>query len=113
MSEYILVVLTNSVAGRDDEFNSWYDDQHIGDLLGLPGLVAARRYRLAEEQFDSTTFPTSPYRYLATYEIETDDPRSVMDALEKTRTTLPMTDAMAASPMGSWLFEPLSGRRTQ
>ncbi len=50
MGTYKLLVLTNAVEGRDDEFNQWYDHQHIPDALDVPGYVAAQRFRLADVQ---------------------------------------------------------------
>lgn len=69
MARYTFVVLTNAVDGRDQEFNDWYDNRHLPDILATEGFVAAQRFRLApmdpEQEF--------PHRYLALYEVETDD----------------------------------------
>lgn len=59
------VVLTNPVAGKDKAFNAWYDDDHVADVLAVPGFVAAQRFRLAE----GTAGKSSPWRYLALYEL--------------------------------------------
>ena len=36
MSRYLFVVMTNSGEGKDAEFNRWYDNQHIPDVLRVP-----------------------------------------------------------------------------
>lgn len=59
------VVLSNPTAGNDEAFDAWYDDEHIPDVLAVPGFVAAQRFRLADE----TAGKPSPWRYLALYEI--------------------------------------------
>ena len=41
MQKHIFIVYTNAVEGRDDEYNAWYDDQHLNDVLKIPGVVAA------------------------------------------------------------------------
>ncbi len=39
-----MLALTNSVPGREAEFNGWYDEVHVKDLVAVPGIVAAQRY---------------------------------------------------------------------
>jgi hypothetical protein len=70
MAKYTFVVLTNPVAGKEAEYNEWYNKQHLPDVLNIPGMVCAQRFRLAEDQpgADKKT-----HRYLALYEIETND----------------------------------------
>jgi hypothetical protein len=92
MSKYTLVVLTNAVEGREEEFNAWYDDTHIPDVLRSRGFVSAQRFRIAEtnppQAFD--------HRYLALYDVETDD----LDQFKRTLSELSGTQAMVIS---EWL----------
>ena len=68
MASYKFVVLTNAIEGQDDVFNDWYDKRHLADLLEIPGIENAHRYRVIGAD------DTKPqWRYLAIYEIETDD----------------------------------------
>jgi hypothetical protein len=67
---YKFVVLTNAVEGREDEYNDWYTNRHLPDVLAIPGIVEAVRFELAGTQ---RIAPPWPYRYLAIYDIETDD----------------------------------------
>lgn len=64
MTKYKMVVLTNALDDRDEEFNQWYDDQHIADLLTLPGMKTAQRYKIVLGE---------GWGYLAIYDVETDD----------------------------------------
>lgn len=48
---------------REAEWNQWYDEKHLPDLLSVPGFVSATRYQ--ERKASS--------RYLAAYEIERPD----------------------------------------
>ncbi|MDR7159934.1 DUF4286 family protein [Arthrobacter sp. BE255] len=59
----ILIALVNAVDGKDAEFNEWYSDTHIPEVVALPGFVSAQRYEYASDA------PT-PYRYATVYEIE-------------------------------------------
>jgi hypothetical protein len=58
----ILVVLTRPLPGRDEEYNRWYDERHLGDVLNvIGGFTAARRF---------TRIGDGPgWQYLAVYEI--------------------------------------------
>ncbi len=76
MKKFKLLVLTNPKDGRDQEFNDWYTNQHLADVVTVPGFVSAQRFKLADPLGS-----THNHRYLAIYEIESDDPKGVMDEL--------------------------------
>ncbi|WP_156967027.1 DUF4286 family protein [Paraburkholderia ferrariae] len=63
MPSFLLMVASNPKAGGDDAYNEWYTNQHIPDVLKVPGFVAARRYQTIDH--DKTS-----QNYLALYEIE-------------------------------------------
>jgi len=69
MEKHLFVGFTNPVEGEEDAFNAWYSDVHLKDVLKVPGIVAAQRFKLSDVQRDKPPFP---WRYLALYEIETD-----------------------------------------
>ena len=77
MARHVLVALTNAADGRDDEFNDWYNNQHLGDVLQIPGFVSAQRFKLGAAQ----RMASPPYKYLTLYEIETDNIQETMSAL--------------------------------
>jgi hypothetical protein len=51
-------------------YNEWYDTKHLHDVVGIKGVVAATRYKLAHgiETLPGVGGPTQ--RYLAIYELE-------------------------------------------
>ncbi len=67
MANSVLVFITNCPdSGREAEFNNWYTNIHIPDILQLPGFKSAARYQIAAS-------PEAPHgKYLAIYEIEGD-----------------------------------------
>ncbi len=65
-----LIVQTGPVEGREDEYNRWYEDVHIPEVLDLPGFVAARRFKLSDVQRGSETRPSN--NYLVIYELTID-----------------------------------------
>lgn len=82
MAKAILTVFTTCAPEREAEFNKWYDEIHVPDILAIEGFTAARRYKVAgpalQIQGQSGTVPA---QYLAVYEMDTDDTRSVMKRL--------------------------------
>lgn len=112
MRDYVLVVYSNPAPGREQEYNDWYNDQHLRDVLAQPGYVSARRYKLTEFKLDAA-MPDVSHQYVAFYFMRTDNPEKALDDM-KTRVetgVIGLTDAMqpdflaycyeAASPMES------------
>ncbi len=87
MPRYKFLVLTNPRPGEEAEYNRWYDEVHLGDVVAVPGFVAAQRFRIE----DAADF--SGYRYLSIYDIDSDDPKATFEAL----TARAGTDAMQVS----------------
>jgi hypothetical protein len=110
MPRYNLIVLTNPVDGREDEYNDWYTNVHLDDVLKIPGVVHAQRFRRSEHQRDQGPYP---WKYLAVYECETDDVRSVISALkERSRTPeMPISDSLADERFVCF-FEPITESKT-
>jgi hypothetical protein len=106
MAKYSFVVLTNSVSGREAEFNEWYDNVHMKDVLALPGFISAKRYVTA----GAGDLPTTGHSYLAIYEIETDDLAAVNAALAKASGTpaLSMSETLDRTSVSRGYFKPLS-----
>ena len=111
MGYFILAVLSNPVAGRESEFNSWYDDVHLADVLRLDGFKWAERFRLAPNQEDAER----PYGFLALYGIETDDVGAVEKRLIEAAGTeaMPFSPALDLSDIKAWFFESIGERQTR
>lgn len=41
---YYYFVFSNPVAGHEDEYNTWYNEQHAEDVVAVPGFVTAQRF---------------------------------------------------------------------
>ncbi len=39
MPHYAYVVHSNPVAGREDEYNDWYSNRHLADVVAVPGAL--------------------------------------------------------------------------
>lgn len=60
MSKGYLLITNNIAASHEDEFNAWYQAEHLDERLGVAGFLTARRYVAVE----------APQRYAALYETE-------------------------------------------
>lgn len=104
MSTQLLLVFTNPVDGRDDEYNDWYDSQHLADVLRIPGIRSAQRFDLGTTQ----RMPAPhPWKYMAIYEVEADKVPDAIEGLKRAAGTsaMPMSDALAAERI-NWFFVP-------
>lgn len=110
MGQYKLVVLTRPVEGREDEFNQWYNDVHLDDVLKIPGFTAAQRFRIVGEPVNTE----NAWKYYAVYEVDHDDPKSVLDELIARVGTesMPMSEAMDEN-LYCVLYEAITPRKTK
>jgi hypothetical protein len=74
-----LVVLSNPMPGKRDEYEEWYEG-HLEQVLTVPGIDAAQRFRLSDDQFPAGLIPPSDHQFLTIYEVS-GDPAIVGDAL--------------------------------
>jgi hypothetical protein len=110
MAKYTFVVMSNpTTPGQEAEFNEWYNKIHIADVLNVPGFVAAQRFKLADTQFADGK---PAHRYLALYEIETDDIKGSLAELQKRVGTADMfmTDAIDMKGLLAATFTPVAER---
>jgi hypothetical protein len=110
MTRPTFVVFTNPTEGREDEFNNWYDNTHLSDVLKVEGFVAAQRFKLAE-----TDPPQEfPHRYLALYEVESDDLGYVTQALSEAGNSGAMfiSESLDRPEAIAKYFTPITDRRT-
>jgi len=57
MRRGLLLTLTEPPPGMEEEFNAWYDEEHLPERLAIPGFRSARRW-------------VAGRTYLATYELD-------------------------------------------
>jgi hypothetical protein len=108
MAKYTFIVMTNPVAGKEAEYNDWYNKHHVPDVLNVPGFVCAQRFRLADTQFGREA--SREHKYLALYEIETDDLAGALKEL-RTRGGTPeivSSDAIDVKNVATYIFTPVA-----
>jgi hypothetical protein len=68
MAKAIVLVYTNCAdPAREAEFNEWYNNTHVPDMLQAEGFVAATRYQLLGEPGPGQG------KFLAVYEVEAEE----------------------------------------
>jgi hypothetical protein len=80
MAKALFLAWSNPVdEASEAEFSSWYEGTHIPQVrAAIPAISAVHRYRAA----DSPAAPGAPaHRFLAVYELDTDDVAGAMAAL--------------------------------
>ncbi len=95
MPKFKLVALTHPVAGKEDAYNEWYSNVHLPEVISAPGFTGAQRFRL---KHNLGAVPSQPY--LAIYDIEADDPMTVMAAVGQR----PRTDSDAIDSAKTQVF---------
>jgi hypothetical protein len=104
MGRSLHVVFSQRPPGvSDDEFNAWYDD-HLEEVLAVPGFVAVQRFRLDPVVTD----PDAPrgWQYLAVWEVE-GDPDVAIDeqrkmGLSTKESYVQYREAKGGAPLPDW-----------
>ncbi|HEX2197703.1 MAG TPA: hypothetical protein VHG88_03655 [Burkholderiales bacterium] len=58
----LLLTLTEPPPAMEEEFNAWYDEEHLAERLAIPGFRSATRW--------VADVPPGAGKYLATYELD-------------------------------------------
>ena len=76
MAKHVLLVFSNPTEGAEDEYNRWYNEVHLPEVVQTDGFVSARRFK-----FDDGASGVVEQRYLAIYEVDSDDVELAKKAL--------------------------------
>jgi hypothetical protein len=87
MARFKLVAVSNSIPGKEVEFDAWYQ-RHIHDVLAWPGVLSAQKFRV-KVQGDTYKWTT-----MAVYDVEVDDPEALQREMGAAAGTegMPITD---------------------
>lgn len=106
MKEYVYVVRSNPVTGREDEYNRWYSERHLADVMAVSGFVSARRYRIADPKAEGAPEQS----YMALYNMRTDDPEGLVDQLRELVESgrMEMSEALSQDDLVTILYEAIT-----
>jgi hypothetical protein len=88
MSQGRMIVLTKTAPGREAEFNRWYDEVHVPEVLSVGPVTACQRFKISDAQM-----MPQEYQYLAIYEFE-GGAKEALDALMAASGSMQMSDAL-------------------
>jgi hypothetical protein len=107
---HLYLALTNAAEGRDDDFNAWYDTYHLPEVTRhVPGFVAGRRFVLDPLQRSGVGVgEPAPWKYLAVYDVESDDLAETFAALSRHSSEVGFTghNGALAPEHVAWLYSP-------
>lgn len=112
MARALLVVFSNPTSDDvESEFNDWYSDAHLQDVVAIPGITAAQRFRLVNLEV-SQDVPFPDHRYLAIYEADYENLEEVTKELQERGGTEAMPNSTAIDLPGVRCFwwEPIGER---
>ena len=107
----VLIVLTNASEGHEAEFNDWYDNVHLDEVLALPGFVSARRFKLSDEQLPEDQMAPSRQRFLAIYDLDTTPGQAFATLQEETSTgRMVLPEWIDEGTIATWGFDEINVR---
>jgi len=97
---HLVLILTEPTEGQDAQFNDYYENLHLDEVLATTNLQTAQRFKLVEQAGESCPLP-----YLALYETTADDPVEVLKNLNETRPQRQQSDSLNRRTGRAWVFE--------
>jgi hypothetical protein len=67
---YVMLVYANPIPGKEVEFNEWYTNTHMGDLVQLPGWMGAQRFRIVTSVMPRPSVAGYSHGYLIIWDLE-------------------------------------------
>jgi len=108
MARYVVMVLSNPVKGKEAEYERWYVDQHIPDILRVPGFVSGRL--LPASALQPALQKDRRWDYMALLEADTEDLGALIAELDRRVNTpeMPVSEAFSFEGMHFEIFGELS-----
>jgi len=99
MKKYILTTFSSPIEGKEIAYNSWYDEIHLNDVLNIPEIKTAQRFK----SFSQSNVTNSAY--LTIYEIETDAIENLIDSFQSGSYPMRSSDAIAIETVTIQFYE--------
>ena len=99
MARFSYTVLSRSHPGQEEDFIRWYTEQHLPDVVRMPGVVSAKLFRMDFQRVYDLDAPQ--WTLMTWYELEGEHPEPIIDALKAASGTdvMPSCDALDKSGM--------------
>jgi hypothetical protein len=99
MAKQLILVLSEPTEGCEDEYNDYYENTHLDEVIATTGWKLAQRFKLEDQAGHKCPLP-----YLALYEAEGDDPASVLRTMNETRSERLQSKSINKRTAGAWVF---------
>jgi len=96
----LYTVRSNPIKGREAEFNDWYSNTHLPEVMKVDGFLSAKRYKLSDVQM----VKEQAYGYMVIYEINTNDVAGTLVNLGEA-TWLNMGDSIDMTTLDISIFQ--------
>ena len=111
MARYVFLVHSNPSDGREDDYNDWYTNEHLDDVVAVEGVVSAQRFKFTG---NAVADLENPHSYLAIYELEIEgDPQPVLDELRSRREAGTMNVPDSITDIKGWIYAPITAAVTE
>jgi hypothetical protein len=104
MKQGVWAVYTNPTSpAEEEEYNRWYSEVHIHELVEIEGIVGATRYRVVSDD--------ASHRYVALYHLEGDDLQTVVARVSERSAAggfTPTSTLQKEPGSGKFLFEQIA-----
>ena len=107
MNQYLILVLTEPTEGKEDEFNDYYENTHLDEVIESAGYASAQRFRLVNQVGEQCPLP-----YLAVYEAEGESADEVLARLNDSRGQRQQSDALNKKTGRIWVYETIGPRHS-
>ena len=99
MARFHYTVLSRSHPGQEEEYVRWYTEQHLPDVVRMPGVVSARLHRMDFQRVYELDAPQ--WTLMTWYELEGDDPEQIINMLRDASgsAAMPGTETLDKSGM--------------
>ena len=97
--KHLCLVLTEPVPGKEAQFDDYYENLHLDEVLTSTGWKSAQRFVLKDQ-----VGRECPLSYLALYEVDADDPADVIRTMNETRAQRQQSDSLNKRTAAVWVF---------
>lgn len=105
---HLVLILSEPTEGREDEYNDYYENLHLREVLETTDLLSAQRFQLVDQKGAACPLP-----YLALYETDADDPASIIRNIDETRRERQQSGALNKRTAGVWVFQEIGPRHVR
>jgi hypothetical protein len=98
--KYLMIAQTTAKEGREKEFNDWYDNIHLAEVLSMPGFEAAQRFEVASGK--------APFAFYSVYEVEAENHKEIWQRAGELDATMTRTDELGEA--GAFILRPIGPR---